>query len=220
MTLTQGEFTKDRPDKSPLGWRVPVILRSGAGEPVRTLLQKSATVTVPGCDPVVVNAGQSGYYRTHYTPAQFGRLAGGFGALPPIDQLGVLSDSWALGRAGVQPISDVLDLARATPVDADPQVWGQLAQILGGLDSYARADRARGDAFRRFALARLQPVFARVGWTARRGGAGAARGPAQRADRDAGRPGRSGRDRRGPPPVPRGGDGPGGDAGCRCARRS
>jgi aminopeptidase N len=169
VTLTQGEFTKDRPGKSPLAWRVPVILRAGTGEPVRTLLQKSATVTVPGCDPVVVNAGQSGYYRTHYTPAQFARLAGGFGALPPIDQLGVLSDSWALGRAGVQPISDVLDLARATPVDADPQVWGQLAQILGGLDSYARADRARGEAFRRFALARLQPVFARVGWQARPG---------------------------------------------------
>ena len=169
LTLAQGEFTKDRPDKQPLAWRVPVILRSGAGAPVRTLLEKSATVTVPGCDPVVVNAGQSGYYRTHYTPAQFARVAGGFSALPAIDQMGVLSDSWALGRAGVQPISDVLDLARATPADADPQVWGQVAQILGGLDSYARADRKRGDAFRRFALARLQPVFARVGWTARAG---------------------------------------------------
>jgi aminopeptidase N len=169
VTLAQGEFTKDRPDKRPLAWRVPVILRSGRGEPVRTLLEKTATVTVPGCDPVVVNAGQSGYYRTHYTPEQFARVADAFGALPAIDQLGVLSDSWALGRAGVQPISDVLDLARATPVDADPQVWGQVAQILGGLDSHARADRKRGDAFRRFALARLQPVFARVGWTARAG---------------------------------------------------
>ncbi|MET0554691.1 MAG: M1 family metallopeptidase [Vicinamibacteria bacterium] len=169
VTLAQGEFTKDRPDKQPLAWRVPVILRSGAGAPVRTLLQKAATVTVPGCDPVVVNAGQSGYYRTHYTPAQFARVAGAFGTLPAIDQMGLLSDSWALGRAGVQPISDVLDLARATPVEADPQVWGQVAQILGGLDGYARADRARGEAFRRFALARLQPVFARVGWTARAG---------------------------------------------------
>jgi aminopeptidase N len=169
VTLAQGEYTKDRPDKQPLAWRVPLILRSGTGEPVRTLLQKSASVTVPGCDPVVVNAGQSGYYRTHYTPAQFARVAGGFAALPAIDQMGVLSDSWALGRAGVQPISDVLDLARATPADADPQVWGQVAQILGGLDGYARADRKRGDAFRRFALARLQPVFARVGWTARAG---------------------------------------------------
>jgi aminopeptidase N len=169
VTLTQGEFTKDRPDKQPLAWRVPVLLRAGSGEPVRTLLDRTATVTVPGCDPVVVNAGQSGYYRTHYAPPEFARLAGGFAALPPIDQMGVLSDSWALGRAGVQPISDVLDLARATPVDADPQVWGQVAQILGGLDGYARADRKRGDAFRRFALERLRPVFARVGWEARTG---------------------------------------------------
>jgi aminopeptidase N len=164
VRLSQREFTKDRPDKKPLTWRVPVILQSAGGAPVRTLLQSSATVTVPGCDPVVVNAGQSGYYRTLYSPAQFARVAAGFARLAPVDQLGVLADSWALGRAGLQPVSDVLELARVTPFDADPQVWGRIAQTLGQLDGYLRDDPQRRDVFRGFVRERLGPVFAKVGW--------------------------------------------------------
>ena len=70
LKLTQGEFTKDRPDKQPLSWRVPVIAQAVGGEPVRTIVEGGAgTLDVPGCGPVVVNAGQSGYYRTLYSPA-------------------------------------------------------------------------------------------------------------------------------------------------------
>ena len=168
VSLSQREYTKDRPDKSPATWRVPVIVQSlTRGEPVRTVLQSKASVAVPGCDPVVVNAGQSGYYRTLYAPTQFQRIAGRFGTLRPIDQLGVLSDSWALGRAGVQPVADVLELARATPLDADPQVWGQVAQTLGGLDGYLRDDPKHRDVFRRFVRERLGPVLAKIGWEAR-----------------------------------------------------
>src|SRR5262245_56866914 len=167
VSLSQREYTRDRPDKQSLSWRVPVIAQSVSGQPVRTVLESSATVTVPGCDPVVVNAGQTGYYRTLYAHDQFARLAGRFAALRPIDQLGLLSDSWALGRAGVAPVADVLDLARATPAGADPQVWGQVAQTLGQLDGYLREDPARRDVFRRFAMDRLGPVFAKVGWAQR-----------------------------------------------------
>src|SRR5688572_21088422 len=48
-TLRQGEFTRDRKDKAPLAWQVPVILSAGGAE-VRTLVAGgAATVTVPGC---------------------------------------------------------------------------------------------------------------------------------------------------------------------------
>jgi aminopeptidase N len=168
VSLSQREYTRDRPDKKPLAWRVPVIVQSvRSGQTVRTVLESKATVTVPGYDPVVVNAGQSGYYRTLYAPAQFARLAGRFEALRPIDQLGLLSDSLALGRSGLAPLSGVLDLARATPVDADPQVWGRVAQTLGQLDADLHDDVARRDVFRRFARERLKPAFANVGWTQR-----------------------------------------------------
>ena len=123
-----------------------------------------ASVAVPGCDAVIVNAGQSGYYRTLYAPAQFERIAGRFAAVAPIDQLGLLLDSWALGRTGLQPGSDVLELAAATPLDADPQIWGEIASIFAGIDDYYRDDPSRRSVFRKFAIARLAPVFARTGW--------------------------------------------------------
>jgi aminopeptidase N len=168
VTLTQGEFSKDQPDKKPLAWQVPVILKPlGAGEAVRTLVKGGqATVSVPGCDPLIVNAGQSGYYRTLYDPPQFARIVSSFASLAPVDQLGILTDAWALGRVGLQPASAVLELAGATPPEADPQIWGQIAETFASLDQHFRRQPTPRALFRAFAIARLSPVFARVGWIA------------------------------------------------------
>ena len=169
VQLTQGEFTKDRPGKRSLQWRVPVIAQAG-GEPVRTVVEGGkATLDVPGCGPLIVNAGQSGYYRTLYAQPQFAAIRDGFTKLDPIDQLGLLSDSWALGMVGLRPATDYLELASVTPVDADPQIWGEIADSLVGLDLYYRGDAARQNKFRAFAVRTLAPVFARVGWEAKPG---------------------------------------------------
>jgi aminopeptidase N len=170
LTLTQDEFTRDRPGKAPLRWRVPVIAQAAGGEPVRTVVEGGkGTLAVPGCGTVIVNAGQSGYYRTLYAPAQFAGIRSDFAKLEPIDQLGVMNDVWALGMAGLQSPSDYLDLVKATPRDADPQIWGDIAGSLRSLDAYYEGDAARQAKFRTFAIAQLAPVFARVGWDAKAG---------------------------------------------------
>ncbi|RDI98099.1 M1 family peptidase [Dyella solisilvae] len=167
LKLTQDEFTKDRPDKKPLRWHVPVTAQSIGGKPVHALVDGEATLAVPGCGPVLVNAGQSGYYRTLYAPAQVAAIKGSFTKLEPIDQLGVMSDTWALAMAGLQPVSDFLDLAQATPADADPQIWDEVASSFAALNDYYRGDTKRQAAFRAYATKRLSPVFARVGWEAK-----------------------------------------------------
>ncbi len=169
LTLTQGEFTKDRPDKKPLSWRVPVIAQAvGSATPVRTLVSGGhAKLDVPSCGPIIVNAGQSGYYRTLYAPAQFAAIKDSYAKLAPIDQLGLSGDTWALGMAGLQPVSDYLDLVKATAVDADPQIWGDIAGKLASLDNYYDGDATRQAAFRKFAIARLEPLFTRIGWQER-----------------------------------------------------
>jgi aminopeptidase N len=171
VTLTQEEFSRDRPEKKPLAWRVPVIARIGGdGKQANTLVAGGkGTIVLPGCGAVVVNAGQSGYYRTLYAPKEFAQLAQGFAGLAPVDQIGLLSDSMALGMAGLQPASSVLDLARATPAGAEPQVWARIAGVLGGLHGRYERDPARQKAFDAFAIARLAPVMAQVGWNARDG---------------------------------------------------
>jgi aminopeptidase N len=165
LQLTQGEFSRDQPNKKSLAWRVPVTAKAvGASAASHQIVTGKATMTVPGCDAIVVNAGQSGYYRTLYAPAQFGDIAQKFALLPPIDQLGILADSWALGLAGQQPSPDVLKLALATPPTADPQVWGDIAGVLGSLSAYYDGLGERQARLRTFGIARLSPVLSRIGW--------------------------------------------------------
>ena len=169
LKLTQGEFTKDRPNKTPLQWHVPVIAQTIGGAPTHALVNGSATLSVAGCGPVLVNAGQTGYYRTLYTPAEFAAIKGDFAKLAAIDQLGLMNNTWALGMAGLQPASDYLDLTQATSADADPQIWGNIARTLSGLHEYYRGDKERQARFDTFAVKQLTPVFARVGWDAKPG---------------------------------------------------
>jgi aminopeptidase N len=170
LQLSQGEFSKDHPDKAPLSWDVPVIAATLGGAPARTLVQGGkGTLRVPGCGPVVVNAGQGGYYRTLYAPAQLAALRTNFAKVPTIDQLGLLSDNWSLGMAGQQSTDAVLDFIAATPVDAAPEVWSQIAGSLAGLDEMFKGDPAAQARLRKFASARLTPVFAPLGWEARPG---------------------------------------------------
>jgi len=171
VALAQGEFSRDQPERKPLSWRVPVIAQIvGTGGQGSTLVAGGkGTLSLPGCGAVVVNAGQSGYYRTLYAPKPFAQLSAGFAALPAIDQLGLLSDSWALGMAGLQPASSFLDLARATPPDAEPQVWARIAATFAQIHAqYDAADPGR-QRFADYALARLAPVMARIGWRAQPG---------------------------------------------------
>jgi aminopeptidase N len=169
LTLVQREFSGDQPGKKPLGWKVPVLVQGQGGEPTRVLVSGQAAAEVPGCGPVVVNAGQMGYYRTLYPRGHFASLTAAFPRLAAVDQLGLLADAFALGMSGYQPASDVLDLVAATPPDADPQVWGQVATSLEKIHGTIAGSAEREARFRAFAWARLRPVFAQVGWTPRAG---------------------------------------------------
>ncbi|MEO5630195.1 MAG: M1 family metallopeptidase [Thermomonas sp.] len=168
LQLTQGEFTKDRPQKAPLRWRVPVVAQVTGHARADTVVEGGkGTLVVPGCGAVVVNAGQGGYYRTVYGDAQFALIRSGFATLETIDQLGIMNDVWAQGLGGVRPVSDYLGLAKAAPADSDPAIWADIAGSIDTLDGYYKTDASRQAHLRKFGLSVLQPVFARVGWDAK-----------------------------------------------------
>jgi aminopeptidase N len=175
LTLTQSEFSKDAPDKKPLTWRVPVTVKAlgdekgGGGEAKTLVTGGKGTVTVEGCGPVVVNAGQAGYFRTSYGSERFAAIARNFAKLPSIDQLGVMSDVWSMGLAGYQPATDFLDLAKATPASADSQVLSKVAATYSAIDGYYEGMATERAAFRKLAIAQLRPLLAKVGWAAKPG---------------------------------------------------
>jgi len=165
VVLEQGEYSLDQPGKTPLRWHVPVKLRAGDAEPVSVLVDGTAQVELPGCKaPVVVNAGQKGYFRTLYAPGHFKALRAGFGKLEAVDQLGVFMDTGALAAVGAQPESDLLDLIAVMRTSAAPALWLSVASSLGSIDELYRGDQVRQAQFRRFAVARLAPVLKNLGW--------------------------------------------------------
>ncbi len=170
LTLTQSEFSRDHLNRKSLAWHVPVtaqVIGSGSPVPVTTLVAHGkASLQLPGCGPVMVNAGQAGYFRTLYTPKQFNALADHFADLAPIDQLGLLADAWSLGLAGLQPMANVLDLAKAVPLNSDPQIWSSVTRIYSAINQLYRTDPKRQQQFNQYAIARLAPIMAKIGWSA------------------------------------------------------
>jgi aminopeptidase N len=164
VRLSQTEFSRDRRDKAALAWRVPVIASTGGAE-MRALVEGgSGTLTVPGCGPLVINSGQSGYYRTLYSPALLDRLTAGYGRLKPIDQIGLLADNWALALAGYQSPAEVLELVDAVPADGNSQLYQRVASMISQIYAFYEGDPARQTMVRRYATAKLGPVLGRIGW--------------------------------------------------------
>jgi aminopeptidase N len=114
-----------------------------------------------------VNSGQTGYYRTLYSPALLDRLTQSYASLKPIDQIGLLADNWGLGLAGYQPASEALDILDAVPANANPQLYTRAAGILGQIYNFYNGDAQRQALVSRYASAKLSPALARVGWTPR-----------------------------------------------------
>ncbi|HET9638726.1 MAG TPA: M1 family metallopeptidase [Allosphingosinicella sp.] len=170
VALRQGQFSRDRQDQASKAWRVPVIASTVGGAETRTLVEGGAgTLSVAGCNPIVVNSGQTGYYRTLYSPALLERLTASFARLKPIDQIGLLADNWGLGLAGYQSAAEALDMVDAVPADANSQVWSRAATILSSVHGLYESDPAHRAMLARYASAKLSPVLARIGWTPKAG---------------------------------------------------
>jgi aminopeptidase N len=140
---------------------VPLLVETGTAEPVHTVLDGSASLTLPGCDPVIVNGGQLGYFRTLYTPAMLRQLTAALPRLQPIDQIGLVRDNVSLAAAGYEPGAPAFDLLAAIPGNANARVaqnavdrWSELYNML-----QSSADKAAFAAeVRKLWLPRLQAL--------------------------------------------------------------
>ncbi|MCI4591015.1 M1 family metallopeptidase [Sphingobium sp. BYY-5] len=170
LTLSQGEFSRDAKDKAPQSWNVPVKAQTLGGEAQRLILTGGrGQVTLPGCGAYVINAGQTGYYRSLYPEANVKALARDFGTLASIDQTGLLADNFQLALGGYQPVGLALDLVDAVPANGSPAV---LAEVPGYLKS--SYDMLEGDATGQarvaaYASKKLTPVLAAIGYDAKAG---------------------------------------------------
>lgn len=150
-------------------WLLP--LRLARGDATQAVLMRGATQELrwPGCDdrPLLANAGGLGYYRVDADPALRQRLAESFTTLSPGDRVALVSDSFALARAGRRPLAEhfkllagipgVKDSSRAALFMMALDQWRELDAALDGTPSQA-ALRAAGQTL-------FAPELQRLGWS-------------------------------------------------------
>ncbi len=170
FTLSQERFALDAGSRKPQTWQVPVTVGIAGGASKKLIVSgsKALPVTLAGCGLAVANQGQTGYFRTLYTPDHFAKLKAGFSALAVADQVGIIADSYALANGDYADIAQHLALVETLPVEASPIIWSQIAGQLTGLDSRLEGSPDRA-AYQAKAASVLAPVFARVGWEAKAG---------------------------------------------------
>ena len=169
VTLAQERFSLNDPAAQALTWNVPVILADPAGARQTVLLeQKPQSVRFGGCGAILANAGDSGYYRVQYDESAFRRLAAGLKALPELDRLRLLSDTFALVQAGRTDVTRYLSLVETLGDEDNRNVWEQVIDSLRFLGDLIDREEERVT-FDRFVARVLEKPFARVGWDAQPG---------------------------------------------------
>ncbi len=168
VSITQRRFAMDDAARTNELWSIPVVARTLGAEPVRVVLpaQANASIDLASCGPYLVNADQSGFFRTLYDHRNFSQLASAFASLDAIDQQGLLGDYYAFGRSGDAPFTNYMQLVSALPADADPVLVMDVATSLQAFAGYTQG-RPNANAVRQYALQKLRPHFERVGWEAR-----------------------------------------------------
>jgi hypothetical protein len=167
LDLKQGRFAVDDGPYDLFLWRIPVLAApaGAATTPVPRLFEASETVSfsIEGKPPIKINYGQTAYYRSQYSREVFESLTQQFGALPAVDQLGLLYDAWALGEVAKAPITRYFELIAKTPIGADPSIWRQIIETLISVD-LLYSGLAQRENLRAYGRKILQPIFGAVGW--------------------------------------------------------
>jgi puromycin-sensitive aminopeptidase len=162
-----GELSQSRfryvPGPSDQQWEVPVLARRLSGGDPSRLLLSGPTAQLPveaGPDPVVVNAGGWGFFRTRYEASAFNTLISRLTSLDALERFNLVSDTWASVLGGVEDLGGFLDLVGLLGAERDPNVWEAATD---GLGTCYRTLRAPGP-FATWVRELLGGVFATLGW--------------------------------------------------------
>lgn len=170
-TLTQDRYVEGvAPGQPSTTWSIPVCLKTSAGKTTCEVMSaKTATLKLDACPGwVLPNAGARGYYRTSYSPEMLRKIAAGITAVTPAERIGLLSDEWALVRAGRHDVGSYMDLASVFGSERTAEVMATLTGTLEtvGDDLTTRASRP---AYRQWVSELLKPALKEVGWEAKPG---------------------------------------------------
>jgi aminopeptidase N len=171
LRLTQQRFLVRGSDAAGLRWKVPLQVRVGSQAQTQSVLLTAdgQNLAAGRCDEALsLNAGAVGYFRVAYDTATLAVNTQQFASLPSGDRIALLDDQWALVGAGAQELPRYLVLAEAMGDDLNERGWNQITEALGTIETAERGSPGH-EAFTAYARTLLQPLLAKLGWTAQPG---------------------------------------------------
>lgn len=167
IEATQTRFSLAEPHSEIPTWKIPLtyapLERIGQTQ-VQLLTEPRATLPWPeGARAIKANVGDTGFYRVYYDEPLRLALEEAIAALPTADQLNLLSDTWALVRAGRSTTPDYLALAARLRDSPSEPIWTTILRTLKALDTYQQGQPGRR-AYQAWAVRTLTPLMNRLGW--------------------------------------------------------
>ncbi len=142
-------------------WTIPVCFQSQRKPKCELLDAAQQTLKIPAVSLFFADAGDKGYYRTLYAPADNQAITDNIEtALTPVERIGFAGNAWALMRSGHSSVADYMNLAARLKDDPNAAVVLNVAGALQAVgDRIASSDdRARLAAWVR---AQFGPAYAR-----------------------------------------------------------
>ena len=172
ISLSQQRFLEHaNPNATASHWRIPLVIRSGAGSETHAVLLTNEKQTAPAghCqEPLTVDAGAVGYFRVQYDARTLETNTRSFEGLPDGDRIALLDDQWAIVESGAAPLASYLGLAQAMGKNTDARAWQQITNALGVIE-YDERGTPGHDAFAAYARSIVRPLFDRLGWDGKPG---------------------------------------------------
>lgn len=184
LSLSQSRFFV-MPDAKPdsTQWIVPVLAR-GLGHAIsskdeidalhsdsRTALLLDKTQAdfnlASAWDPIVVNAGASGFYRVLYSQDELKKILEKFHALSADERLALMSDIGTLSWKGSMPVEDNLNLMLKIKGEEDSIVLSALAAKFAG-PRYFMDNKSKPE-YQKFVQVHLLPLKKKLGWEEKKG---------------------------------------------------
>lgn len=173
LKISQSKFNANGPlEGDTSSWMVPISIATSANpsEAVQKVVldKQSITVTLENVKPdqwVKLNPGTVGFYRTHYSPEMLEALLPGIRdqTLPPRDRLGIITDLFALAKAGQASTVDVLKVIEAFKNEKNYTVWTEITSNLDTLASLLMATDF-GHLLQEFIKNLCSDVYEKIGW--------------------------------------------------------
>ncbi len=149
-------------------WSVPVSFKAGTHGIVQKMMIDKKHTHVPNNKQgvwVKINTGETGVFRTSYSPELRTRLAGAVvkNELSVIDRLGLLRDVFDLAYAGHLSAVDALEFVSAYKNETNYAVWSEIASGIAMIDSLI-SNETFLPLFEKYARELFAPMVKKVGW--------------------------------------------------------